>query len=373
MNGSPITTLVKAARKFVGSFFADTDQLGLVVFGGGAIVAYPMRDPTAEDGGGLGPDGNFKVGGTAANPNMDFLISKITSGGATGTAEAVWLAYKELKKNEQPLYLNLIVLFTDGMPNGFTAYFNDPAGSVVKSTAPCTYKTATSDLTTRMIGWYANSNNFNPNTGDSLGVCKVMQRAKFGGSTTRASDVEGWLGATSSQGQQERQPVALPASDKCDWKTDERQVGTDMTRIPDKDYYGNQLVSNDYLKSRHYHDHTTSQNYTKVDDDYQVGIASWNAALDAARRARADISLKPVIFTLGYNGSNAIDKGLLKRMANTNQLADFLDWDKEPQGSYLLADYDPASTAGRYFEAPDESSIDVVFGLVQREILRLTR
>jgi Flp pilus assembly protein TadG len=365
MLGTPVATLRSAARKFVNEgFFESTDQLGLVVFGVSAIVAYPMRDPNVEGGGGNGPDNHFKT----SSPNMDTLIANMNSGSATGSAEAIWLAYQELKKNEQPLFLNLIVFFTDGIPNGITGYFNNPSGTLVKTSYPhCTYVTPTADPATRIIGTYGGDGQFNPGgTGRQFGVTLMMQRKAYS-TVSRSADVLGWM----SNGDYDMNNViAAPARNGCYFASNEYQAYRDFTSYPTTDYYGNRLNSNDYLNSVGYHDHHVALNLTNLNDSYQIGAASWNAVMDAARRARSDATLKPVIFTLGYNGSTSIDRSLLKRMANTDR--DFATWAQDPQGQYLSSDYDPNSTTGRYFEAPTVASINNVFELVQAEILKLT-
>src|SRR5438128_2592162 len=38
-----------------------------------------------------------------------------------------------------PTRLNAIVLFTDGVPNGLTAWFNDPNNNALSATSRCTY------------------------------------------------------------------------------------------------------------------------------------------------------------------------------------------------------------------------------------------
>ena len=96
-------------------FAEGRDNVGLLVYGGSSVQAFPNPSPT-------GPASNFK----SASPSVDTLISQTVNGGNTGTAQALWLAYQELVKRNEAGSLNLIVFFTDGLPNGLVGEFNDP-------------------------------------------------------------------------------------------------------------------------------------------------------------------------------------------------------------------------------------------------------
>ena len=100
-----------------------------MVFGGSGIVAYPPRDITKDYTDYTKftpPDNNFKL-----STNIPKYIDDMASGSNTGTAEALYLAYMTLRADaatntELSTKLNVIVLFTDGLPNGVTAFANDP-------------------------------------------------------------------------------------------------------------------------------------------------------------------------------------------------------------------------------------------------------
>src|SRR5208282_3192237 len=101
-------------------------------------VAYPPGDwGTNTPTGATGPDVNFK--GTTNTPNMLTTISNIVSGSNTGTAEGLMLAWKELQAANEPGALNIIVLWTDGAPNGITADFNNASTGALKSGSGCTH------------------------------------------------------------------------------------------------------------------------------------------------------------------------------------------------------------------------------------------
>lgn len=151
-----------------------------------------------------------------------------------------------------------------------------------------------------------------------------------------------------------------------------RKIGQDFSAFPAGDFYGNSLLTTDYRASYIYRSHSSTElSSTSVTNGYQIGLVSWNATYNAGKRIRGDSNLKPVIYCIGFNqGSQNIDRGLMKRLANTNQ--DFQTWAQDAYGQYLTTDYDPSSTTGRYFEAVTPGSIAQAFQQVQSEILRLS-
>lgn len=151
----------------------------------------------------------------------------------------------------------------------------------------------------------------------------------------------------------------------------------DIQRFPAADLYGNAMGTTDYLASRNYQDNGVALDMTKVKIPYQVGLAAWNATLNASRRIRKDTTLKPVIMCIGYNDTtnpdpskrNQMDRALMKRVANTDR--DFTTSD--PLGAYPPSAFDRNSTVGAYFEPHTPEEIDAAFQKVASEILRLTQ
>ena len=92
----------------------------------------------------------------------------MVNGGNTGTAQALWLAYQELVKRNEAGALNLIVFFTDGLPNGLVAEFNDPLSTknLLKSSSGCTYRLAANRS---MLGFLSQYSGFAP-TGTTVGI-----------------------------------------------------------------------------------------------------------------------------------------------------------------------------------------------------------
>ena len=107
MNGAPLTVLQADAIAFLKMFSnnSNTDNVGLVVFGTDPYVA----DPPASD---------FQT-----NITNDINSMQAPASGLANTAAAIWAAYQQLQNLNQPGALNVIVLFTDGLPGGFTGNF----------------------------------------------------------------------------------------------------------------------------------------------------------------------------------------------------------------------------------------------------------
>jgi Flp pilus assembly protein TadG len=407
MSGTPITELKAAVSNtdplnlgFVQDFFEGQDDLGLVVFGGSGIVAYPPRDPTIVGGGGNGPDPNFQ---TIANPNIPTLVSLLGAGSNTGTAEGLILAYKELQKSPQPLYYNVIVLFTDGQPNGFTAGWNGatppalynadanhPVGdtlstptnlSSIKTTSACTYEKYT-DFTAghQMVGWvsqgggYANLP-YQPGIGSAElhGVFGNMQNTKYTGTyVSPGADVKSWVANAGQDSSIDGTNV-----NSCPFRllgTTPGNADSDVTVFPAGDIYGNGLLTADYQTSYNYHHNGNAGLHSDdIANPYQIGLVSWNAAYLAAKRIRGDSYLKPTIYCIGYSGGDAIDRGFLKRLTNTNQGFTDNSWALplgDPYGPYPSSAYDPTSTSGMYYDA-GPGSMAAAFQKVRSAILSL--
>ena len=375
---------------FVQDFFEGQDDLGLVVFGGSGIVAYPPRDPTIVGGGGSGPDSNFK---TIADPAIPDLVPLLKAGSNTGTSEGLILAYKELQKNPQPLFYNVIVLFTDGMPNGFTAGWNGAAPSVLYSgdtgvvpttltsfivsggsQSTCTYKKYT-DYTGghQIVGWVSQWGGY-ANEQDNLhGIYGSMSNNKFpsGAYSSPAQDVENWLATGDPAGTKE---YLLDSTNDggCYFRiggSTQMIANSDVASFPAGDIYGNGLLGTDYKASLEYNlKGGFGLDSSDVNNPYQIGNVSWNAAYQAAKRIRGDTTLRPTFYVIGYNGLDSIDHALLKRIANTNQ--GYQTWAQDPKGQYLQTDYDPTSTTGQYYDA-GPGGIAAAFQQVRSQILSL--
>jgi Flp pilus assembly protein TadG len=297
---SAIPAMQSAATTFVNKFAAGRDKVGLATFGGSYFLAFH-------------PATSFKT----ASPNVPTLIGQIVGGGSTNTAQALWLAYREIVKLGEPGALNAIVLFTDGRPTAFTADFQP----LLKSPVACTYP---ADPKLGFLTYYVDSHQ-NP----------AYTAGLFSTSVSSITDVAEQTIANYSQG--------------ChysggNWKN----VYRDFSGMPARDYYGN--ATNGGYKT---------VDLTAIGQPSQVEAASTNAADAAAARIRADATYRPVIFAIGLGGTTSYppDAAFMKRIAN------------DPTG----ADYDLTEPAGLYAWSPTTAQLQQAFLLLASEILRLAQ
>jgi Flp pilus assembly protein TadG len=308
MSGA-MNAMLAAARGFVDKFAEGRDNVGLIVFGGSSVTAFPNPSPS-------GPVANFK----SASPNVDTLIGQTINGGNTGTAQALWLAYQELVKRNEAGALNLVVFFTDGLPNGLVADFNDPAPAknLLKTNSTCTYKRVAGRP---MLGFLSQKSNFAP-TGTTAGIKKLN-------ASTVGSVSEG--------------PITTN-SNNCAYLSNEDNVRQDVLKMPTQDTYGNATTG--------YH----SVDLTRVDSPQQIGYASLNAADSAVQRIRQNNTLNVVIYTIGYEGGSEIpDEVWMKRISNDPASPSF----------------DASKPPGLYVKAPTTGDLNAAFARVASEILRL--
>jgi hypothetical protein len=300
-------------------------------------------------------------------------ISNVAVASNTGTAEALMLAWAELKAANQPGALNVIVLFTDGQPNGITANFNNAVTGVIKAGSGCTHKTdggAAYNLTNAnsMLGWMAQVNGYQSGIASATDGRGIMHRMQVDNVTK--TTVTNWLTNAGTE-----PVIASPPSAGCSYFGNQANIPNDLTQMPIKDFYGNSTTgvnsglytTTDYQQSEIWGNTTecnnghraATQDLTKVGDACQVGLASWNAADMAGKQIREDTTLTPVIYTMGYRGTagNGDDPALMQRLSNVKGASSVYDATK-PEGLYLqiltLNDITPA------------------FQKVLSEILRLT-
>ncbi len=358
-----ISNLKTAATQFA-NLFTGSDELGLVVFGSSAIVAYPTArpynfSPTSAGG----PDSSYATEQTGGD--LLDMIAAITSGGDTSTAEALSLAYIELQKghnrdlalNGSDDRLNAIVLFTDGQPTSIAVNLNTTstlAGSSVKSTSACTYKTTTTPAN-EMIGWVGDwgFGNSPITSGYSSGLYLLAS----GDSNTALW----WMSHPSSDIN-----VVSPTTSitNCAYLHGVGQNGstntdlTDLAQIPTYDLYNNSSTDASYTQSWIYQQFGVAYDPTKVTSQYHLGIAAWNATDNAGATVRTQTAMNPIaIYTIGYTGDGGVDTALLERLAN----------------SLGSPNYNATQPTGVYVVANSSADVLTAFYTVASSILRLSQ
>ena len=298
VRGNAISAMQSAAQAFVNQFASGRDQVGLVAFSGTYITAFQ-------------PNTTFQT----ASPNVNSLISQMAVGGSTGTAQALWAAYRALTASPQPGALNIILLFTDGNPTAFTADFN----TVLSGYSPCTTRTMPK------IGFIADYND-GRDPGATAGVLDITAASITDSSETRI--------ASGSAG--------------CSYSSNIINMRNDIAKMPSVDYYGNATTG--YLPVT----------LARVDLPSQIQAAAKNAADNAARRIREDPNgLNPVIYVIGLGGTDAAppDAVFMKRVAN----------DPSSTG------YTATEATGLYVFSPSNAQLASAFQRIASQILRLSQ
>ena len=240
--GAELGAVQQGTTYFVNQFAANRDKLGLVLISGSAFVAYPPADlgknPSTPPTAATGPDVNFK--GTTETPNMITTIGNMVSGSNTGTAEGLMLAWRELQAANDPGALNIIVLWTDGAPNGITADFNNSstsslvAGSGCKNTNDGTnglYPNAVA--ATSMLGWMAQWGGYAYNVNNSNGIRQRVQTNNAGATVTQWAEL---ASPGTSGGNEALLSNTSGPGNGCGWG-DGSSVSS-VVNIPSVDYYG---------------------------------------------------------------------------------------------------------------------------------------
>jgi hypothetical protein len=423
---SELSSVQSAAKLFVADFTPGRDKLGLVLMGGSSIIAYPPADWDVDPMTGTlaGPDANF-TSDSGSHPAITTQLANMTSGSNTGTAEALWFAYRELLAADETGALNVIVLFTDGMPNGITAVFNgpNPGGDVTNSgncnngtsvrvnqgtntTCPTPPSAAFANgggastcankingSTAPIMGWMALEGGYKVNTGPTQGV---YQRAQLMSTYTLATLV--------ANPKDDMTRVTANAGN-CYFTTSGDQFAWEDFVIPDFDYYGDSLAGAsqgktstggigkyttiDYQQSEIYNSSTACNgtNYNAYaaystttaqgsGDSCQLGLASWNAADMAAMWIRlkgTTAQLAPAIYTMGYAGNNgnnnADDPTLMLRLSNVSS---YTDTSTTPATKYTNSVFDGTYASGMYIRMTSPTDIGPAFQAVAAQIVRLS-
>jgi Flp pilus assembly protein TadG len=304
-----IPAMINAATSFVNQFAQGRDKVGMVAFGGDYYRVLPST--------------NFS--GLAGQ------IGQITSSGNTGTAQALWQAYDALgnlpDQNGNPVgepgALNVILFFTDGLPNGITANF-----------APLRVNPNTCSFgSISMLGWISQTSGFVIDPGTTRGLFIPVAQA--------VSDPND--GSTANL-------IANRAG--CNFAANDANMYLDFTGIPAQDFYGNLTNPPNPYKP---------VDLSGLRRATQVAAASFNAADYAAQRMRAGAinNIVPLVYTISLldNPAEPPDAIFMKRVSNT------ID----------SPIYDTTKPTGLYIDAQSADELPAAFQRIASEILRLSQ
>jgi len=290
--GTPLATLQTDAVAFVNVFANGRDNIGLVTFTSAPFVADAL------------PNQNFLS-------NVPNNINTLTAAGQGGpnTSAGLEAAYQQLQNLNQPGALNVIVLFTDGIPTGFSGDF----GSLLKSGQSICAPT----------GGHVNGVIWNlpDGSGQPNGLSEP---------TTTGENYD-----ASSQ-----------TAPSCPGGVVPRMANL-LTGIPSVDLLNNATIGS-YPNAPVNLSSLSTQN---------IIYASENALDAAAATIRSDTALLPVIFVIGLNGNPVLqpDPILMAKIAN------------DPSSSY----YNSRQPAGQSIIAPSTAQLQSAFSAIASQVLRL--
>jgi Flp pilus assembly protein TadG len=365
------TTMQSGAEWFAAQFTPNYDELGLVVFSGSAVVAYPETHPWINNPSGVGgPDKVFATNPQTQTGPIFTQLSAMAVGGGTGTPEALSQAYVELQKththdlaaNGVDNTLNTIVLFTDGVPDAIATYANDPADTSISNSSSCTYKTATGAASTQMRGYIVAGGCPAGTSGCSgwQGAYGLLRLAAFDSSHT----LTWWLGSSGTGDYTPGDPsTSIAGCTKINQGINSNTATGDLLKIPDHDLYGNSTSGTAYTNQSLYdgsHYWTDIQSYNNMapTGPYNIAEGAWNATDAIGKTIRTQVAMNQIqIFTIGYSGNGGTDVGLLNRLSNTPQSTSYVS--TEPIGKFYLVN--------------NTSELIAAFNSVASSILRLAQ
>ncbi len=347
-NSGSCAPMKTAAANFVTNFAPGRDKVGLITFNTGIYTAFPIST-------------NFLL---TSGSDIVTAINSIACVGATNTSNAMYQAYQALKNPPagQPLALSVIVLFTDGIPNGIVAnypvrnvadtrygYNGGPAGCTNTGSTCNMPPSACKDSTGKVYptaGWNP------PATIFGLLAQSATTATNSTGATSGLYNPVG-TDTTSSP------PIVSSPYGGCAYQSSNDDVRRDMAYIPPTDTNG---VSNLGYKgtdtlpagSPYY-----AANRARVDTPISITKAGSNNVDNLAMTIRNDTTYNPVIFTIGLGKSTDTDPPdfvLLARLAN------------DPTSPI----YDNTKIPGLFVQASDASGLQDAFQRIASEVLRLS-
>jgi hypothetical protein len=300
--GSTVIADAKSfASGFVQKFTPGTDEVGLVVFDGSAVVGYPTGTwtSTINSASTGGPNKTFNDGSANDLPHQ---ISAITASSGTGMAEALSIAYIELQKAHMrdlaldgvDTRLNSIVLLTDGVPSAISLYLNDPsntnANNMIASGSGCTNKTInppTPAAANMMKSWFAIP-------GPSYTGSHPYGLYLLASTNPTVAHTSNWWMSHGGSDAASPNPTTPYAGCTGIMNNAGSNTYSYFSKIPAQDLYGNALNTTGYTNS-HVTGGSVSSIYTgtaldlnQEDKDYHWGLAIWNSVDNAAKNIRTD-------------------------------------------------------------------------------------
>jgi Flp pilus assembly protein TadG len=312
------------AAQFVNYFAPGRDMLGLVIFGASSFVYAPTATFNQ-------PDAN---GNTVAS-----LIGQISCGGNTNTSGAVEQAYNQIQAIGSTTRTNVIVLMTDGRPNGFVGDFTN------LRTNPGTCDAAGKPLVGVIAQWAGGPKI----TGTTAGVMSVLNSTASTSNETPTANSGG-----------------------CQFAGNLIKMPNDISAIPANDAYGNALAGSYSVNNPNFPYNGSSADLSTVTSPRQIILASTNALDNEGTKIRTNTVLSPSIYTIALEGNDPNDPPdtlLLRKLANDASM----ESDPDPTAQ-MFYQQQKGQTTGYFADAPDPSELAAAFNSIATQIVvRLAR
>ncbi len=362
MAGTPCSTMKQASKNFVDMFAEGRDRIGVLQF---SSHVFPVLEPTL----------NFKTG----SPTVYSRIDSVTCAGWTASSVALQHAYNRLLNINEPGALNIIVFFTDGVPTAVAADFSTRlvrdtrygysgyTSGIGASTTGCTSTSSTcngmepSSCRDAQGDYYHRNNGasspqytndpWNPNWTPTISLQGVIAG---GGSATPAitGDTQGLFKVVG--GSLSESSGLISANSACAFLGSSSRVRRDVRFIPNKDLFNNEIANGYKTALVKFPSGHPYAGMIRPDSVRSVQWASVNATDSVGYKIRTDMSLKPIIFTIGLGD---VDDELLLRLSN------------DPRSPI----YDSGLMEGLYVYANTVAEMNEAFLRVASEILRIAK
>jgi Flp pilus assembly protein TadG len=359
-----------AAKLFTGQFAEGRDRLGMVEF---SDTSFVDTTPVTNFQSVLG----YTYGGTSGNG----LIDTITCNGNTNTSLGLVFGYNELYKTNLPGAYNVLMFFTDGIPNSITVNLK----AQMLSTSGCQDSTGTAlsaggNMVTHPRSWTPSW------SGGTGGFWGTVGPGPIG--TVRSDDptssgtygVNLWAGV--SQSNPNEGVISATAAPGCAFPPDSTKWVQDYQSLPPTDVFGNNTVDNSYNPiatnaSGNIVLNSTADTGTQLTGNNLIfHYAARNAANSAAYNARSNATIPATIFGVGLGGTSQAPPGydFMQRITNDPngdlfnnpalyspcaQVSTCAHWSTQPQGVFI------------YSSSPTQ--LQQVFLEMASQILRLSK
>jgi Flp pilus assembly protein TadG len=305
------------AAQFVSNFAEGRDMVGLVIFGSSAFTYAPTTSFGVPDA----------SGNTVAS-----LINQIVCNGNTNMAEAMHQAYAQIQTVNATSRANVIVLMTDGRPNGFTGNYS-------------AYKKGACNAAT-LRGVYAQWAGGPLSSGTTAGLMV-------------------WQAPTAAYN---ADAVTPDANSNCAMYSNLTNGNQDLKQMTPTDIYGNSTTGPYSTNNPNSPYNSTTVNLNNITIPEWVEAAGSNAVDNQGTTIRSNATLKPAIYAIALEGNAPTDPPdtlLLRKLANDPSMQN----DPDSTTRTMWAGQNPGQTAGFFVDAPDAGELCAAFNQIATQIV----